>query len=100
MLLSRHTRRREFIVALGSAAAWPVVARAQQPAMPVIGYLGAESPMTFATRAGSCRPSRPMQRCTLYDATVSVFVRLTRTPRLPPAFRCRADSDKLQRFRS
>ena len=48
-------RRREFIAGLGGAAAWPLTARAQQRAMPVIGYLSGRTADSDASMLVSFR---------------------------------------------
>src|SRR5262245_44934433 len=48
-------RRREFVGLLGGAAAWPLGAKAQQPAMPIIGFLASGWPEGYTTELAAFR---------------------------------------------
>jgi hypothetical protein len=66
-------RRREFIAGLGSAAAWPVVARAQQLAVPVVGLERFPAQPSSRGAQSSVSPPRPSGD-TIPDATDEVRI--------------------------
>jgi putative ABC transport system substrate-binding protein len=60
-------KRREFITLFGGAPAWPVMARAQQPAVPVIGFLDLRSPEALRTVCADF--GRALERAATWKAT-------------------------------
>jgi putative ABC transport system substrate-binding protein len=78
-------RRRQFIrLIAGTAASWPFAAQAQQSAIPVVGYLGSESPERFGIRVGAFHQGLAAMG---YDAGRSVMIEYRwaggQTDRLP-----------------
>jgi putative ABC transport system substrate-binding protein len=62
-------KRRDFIAGLGSGVAWPVVARAQQPAMPVVGFIYPGSPSANAGNVAAFRSGLQAKPATLKAKT-------------------------------
>jgi putative ABC transport system substrate-binding protein len=53
--MAGHIERRKFLATLGGAAAWPLAARAQQPAMPIVSFVEGRSAEATVRQAAAFR---------------------------------------------
>src|SRR5205814_1809783 len=87
-------RRREMIMLLGGATAWPLTVRAQRPTVPVIGFLNSRSKFKGEAVAMAVHPSSPTAESQMQDAVVAArqngvalhFVNVADAPGLDAAF--------------
>src|SRR5215471_10105824 len=81
--MATYIRRREFVFTLGgAAAAWPLAARAQQPAMPIVGYVEGQNVMVEYHWLDGQYDRLPALMADLVHRRVAVIAALSNAPAL------------------